>query len=384
MARLGVFVLVALLSAACVSSPAEQERALKRGADLYIAQDYTGAMQVFRPLAEQGNAKARHMVGYLYENGMGVSSDLAEAARWYGLAADQGDAESQFALGYMHHYGRGVPQDYQAAARLYRAAAESGYALAQANYGFLLALGRGVPRDDREAVRQFQLSAAQGEAQGRNNLGTMLRDGRGVARNDAEALRLYRLAAGQGYALALNNLGQMLEAGRGAAPDRAEALRLYRLAAEKGEAAARANLQRLQTTTAQQTSGNSEVQLKRSAGTLTVAALINGALTLDFTLDSGASDVSVPADVLLTLMRTGTVREEDFLGQRSYRLADGTVVPSHTFRIRSLRVGERVVLNVTASVSDVRGPLLLGQSFLGRFRSWSVDNQRQMLLLSEQ
>ena len=77
-------------------------------------------------------------------------------------------------------------------------------------------------------------------------------------------------------------------------------------------------------------------------------------------------------------MRTGTLRDADFLGQRTYKLADGSTISSQTFRIRVLKVGDRQIENVTGSVA---GSLLLGQSFLSRFRSWSIDNQRQVLML---
>lgn len=109
--------------------------------------------------------------------------------------------------------------------------------------------------------------------------------------------------------------------------------------------------------------------------------MINNAITLDFVLDSGAADVSIPADVVLTLMRTGTISSGDFLGSKPYKLADGTVIPSQTFRIRSLKVADKVVNNVTGSISPPQGTLLLGQSFLGRFKSWSIDNSRQVLVL---
>jgi DNA invertase Pin-like site-specific DNA recombinase len=75
--------------------------------------------------------------------------------------------------------------------------------------------------------------------------------------------------------------------------------------------------------------------------------------------------------------------EQIDLGERTYVLADGSKVPSQTFRIRSLKVGNQVLENVNGSIASVNGSLLLGQSFLGRFRSWSVDNSRHALLLSE-
>jgi hypothetical protein len=124
-----------------------------------------------------------------------------------------------------------------------------------------------------------------------------------------------------------------------------------------------------------------EVHLQKRGGVLLVPVLINDKIPLDFILDSGAADVSVPADVVLTLIRTGTLDEADFIGTKTYVLADGSEVPSQTFRIRSLKVGDRVLQNVTGSVASVNGSLLLGQSFLSRFKSWSIDNARQVLML---
>ena len=80
-------------------------------------------------------------------------------------------------------------------------------------------------------------------------------------------------------------------------------------------------------------------------------------------------------------MRTGTLRDQDFLGAQNYVLADGSTVPSQTFRIRTLKVGNRVVENVIGSIADVSGSLLLGQSFLSRFSRWSVNNGKQVLEL---
>jgi clan AA aspartic protease (TIGR02281 family) len=125
-----------------------------------------------------------------------------------------------------------------------------------------------------------------------------------------------------------------------------------------------------------------EVPLKSEGGTFLVPVLINGQITLSFTIDSGASDVTIPADVVSTLIRTGSIKDTDFTGQQSYKLADGTVMPSVTFIIRSLKVGDRILEDIHASVAPANGSLLLGQSFLTRFRSWSIDNKRQVLLLN--
>lgn len=127
--------------------------------------------------------------------------------------------------------------------------------------------------------------------------------------------------------------------------------------------------------------GRSEIRLQRDSGVLTIPVRINDAMTLDFTIDSGASDVSISSDVVRRLMRTGALTKSDFLGKKDYELADGSTVTAETFRIRVLRVGNREIRNVMGSVAGPGAGLLLGQTFLSRFKSWSIDNQRQVLVL---
>ncbi len=103
---------------------------------------------------------------------------------------------------------------------------------------------------------------------------------------------------------------------------------------------------------------------------------INDQITLKFVVDSGASDVSIPADVVMTLLRTGTISDSDFLGTQKYRMADGSTVPSQQFVIRSLKVGDRTLENVTGSIAPMEGGLLLGQSFLRRSANFRPSGER--------
>jgi predicted aspartyl protease len=123
------------------------------------------------------------------------------------------------------------------------------------------------------------------------------------------------------------------------------------------------------------------IPLRMEGGVYVVPVLINNAITLNFTVHSGAADVSIPADVFMTLVRAGTIQETDLLGTKSYTLADGSSRSARTFRLRSLTLGGKVVEDVLGSVAPVEGPLLLGQTFLERFKSWSIDNVTHSLVL---
>ena len=123
------------------------------------------------------------------------------------------------------------------------------------------------------------------------------------------------------------------------------------------------------------------VPMTEEGGVYVVPVKFNDIITLNAIVDSGAADVSVPADVVSTLFRTKTISDGDFIGNKTYVLADGSEVPSPQFRIRSLKVGTKTLEDVEANVSSQKGLILLGQSFLRRFKSWSVDNQQHVLRL---
>jgi clan AA aspartic protease (TIGR02281 family) len=124
------------------------------------------------------------------------------------------------------------------------------------------------------------------------------------------------------------------------------------------------------------------VAMENVRGVYQVPIRINDTITLDAILDSGATDVCIPADVVLTLIRSKTISSEDFLGSQTYTLADGSEVPSQRFIIKSLKVGNKTLENVAASIVSVDAQILLGQSFLRRFKSWSIDNEKHSLILN--
>ena len=164
---LKIFLLMASFSVNAVSAGPFEDglAAADRG-------DYPTAVELLRPLAEQGDARlaighgtarAQFALGLMYEyGGRGVTQDYEKAVEWYRLAAMQGDAEAQFNLGRMYENGKGVTQDYKKAVDWYRLAAKQGYADAQDFLGTMFCFGRGVTQDFVRAHTWYNLAAAQG------------------------------------------------------------------------------------------------------------------------------------------------------------------------------------------------------------------------------
>lgn len=127
--------------------------------------------------------------------------------------------------------------------------------------------------------------------------------------------------------------------------------------------------------------GQTLVKGEALMGTLAVPVSVNGSQPMTFMVDSGASLISIPYDEAAPLLRAHSIRPVDFRGVGLFQLANGTRVSAQIYNIRSIKVGDREVKNVLASIYLGHGPRLLGQSFLKRFKSWSVDNRKRELVL---
>jgi len=97
---------------------------LEDGIGEYKENNYSQALELLHPIAEDGNVTAQGLLGRMYLRGEGVTQDYQEAAKWHRLAAEQGDTYSQYNLASSYYYGMGVSQNYQEAAKWYRLAAE--------------------------------------------------------------------------------------------------------------------------------------------------------------------------------------------------------------------------------------------------------------------
>ena len=125
-----------------------------------------------------------------------------------------------------------------------------------------------------------------------------------------------------------------------------------------------------------------QIPLEREHGIYMVPVRINQAVSIPFVLDSGASEVAIPADVFMTLLRSRSVTENDFIGDGIFITADGTKHKSQRFVLREVQVGTHVIKDVVANVVPIEGDPLLGQSFLSRLPSWSIDNNSHVLNLA--
>ena len=178
------------------SCRAESSHALSDALIRYAKLDYATAHQLLWPLADQGNAVAQEILGFMYARGEGVRRDDAVAFRWFTLAAEAGRAEAQFELGLMYRDGLGVTADVRAALLWLRRAAEQGKIDACNSVGELYLGQSGIPADHTAALAWFLQAAEGGSAQAMYNIGLHYAEGHGD-RDEIEAFKWFVLAYGE-------------------------------------------------------------------------------------------------------------------------------------------------------------------------------------------
>lgn len=123
----------------------------------YDAKDYATAFKELTPLADQGDADARSLLGKMYWRGQGVVKDTDQAVKLFKASAAQGNADAQFFLG---SYYLLPHTDVAEGAKWLRLSAEQGNQDAQWLLGKAYLEGdKDLPRDPVQAGFWLQLAA---------------------------------------------------------------------------------------------------------------------------------------------------------------------------------------------------------------------------------
>jgi localization factor PodJL len=153
----------ALLAAASAGDPGASYEIALRLAEGRNAQDLALAAAWLERAARSGFAPAQFRLGSMYEKGLGVQKDLAEARRLYVAAADKGYAKAMHNLAVLYAGGFDGKPDYAAAAQWFHRAAARGIVDSQYNLAILYARGVGVERNLAESYKWLALAAKGGD-----------------------------------------------------------------------------------------------------------------------------------------------------------------------------------------------------------------------------
>ena len=120
---------------------------------------------------------------------------------------------------------------------------------------------------------------------------------------------------------------------------------------------------------------------RRVGGTFNVDCSVNG-LALNMIFDTGASDVSISKVEADFMLKNNYLSMSDIKGKQYYQTADGGISEGTVITLKEVRIGDAVLHNVDASVvKSQKAPLLLGESVLQKFGTFTVDNINSKLII---
>ncbi|HWC57258.1 MAG TPA: SPOR domain-containing protein [Sphingomicrobium sp.] len=131
---------------------------MKSGIEAWQHSDYSGAVAIWRPLAEKGDADAEFNLGQAYRLGRGVPINLAAAKTWFERAAGQGHVDAQTTLGLLLFQNG----DQAEALKWLKKAADQDEPRALLVYGTALVNGDSVTQDPVLGYAYVSRAAAQG------------------------------------------------------------------------------------------------------------------------------------------------------------------------------------------------------------------------------
>jgi len=172
---------------------------------LFDSGRYAEALSKYRALADSGDLEAQFKLGVMYERGLGVHKDVAQAIRWYEKAASKRHTPALRSLASIYFAGSGVPKDQKKAFQLLSQAARGGDLEAKTFLAYTYENGYGTQRDLPSAIKLLREAAYAGHAPAQNALGIMYWRGAGVPQSDVEAYAWWSLASEQGDKLADEN-----------------------------------------------------------------------------------------------------------------------------------------------------------------------------------
>ena len=127
-----------------------------------------------------------------------------------------------------------------------------------------------------------------------------------------------------------------------------------------------------------------EVPISRHAGgTFDVDCTVNG-LALSMIFDTGASDVTISKVEADFMLKNKYLSKDDVKGRQYYQIANGDISEGTVITLKEVKIGDAVLHNVDASVvKNQKAPLLLGQSVLEKFGTFTVDNINSKLIIKQ-
>jgi len=117
---------------------------------------------------------------------------------------------------------------------------------------------------------------------------------------------------------------------------------------------------------------------------LEATCYVNG-ITMKFDYDKKETDFFISADAAFQLLKDGTIDKNDFIGDATKVISEGSIANKAVFTIKELRIGKSTIKNINATVNNkIKTTIQFGENTLMKFGSFAIDDQERRIIFNEQ
>lgn len=102
-----------------------------------------------------------------------------------------------------------------------------------------------------------------------------------------------------------------------------------------------------------------------------------------YIIDSGASELFISSDLLTKYRVENPQLKITELPSQNFIMANGTIQLCKRFQFEEVQLGKYIIPNVIFAINEKETTPLLGQNILKRFKSWSIIDNNEKLILNK-
>jgi hypothetical protein len=101
---------------------------------------------------------------------------------------------------------------------------------------------------------------------------------------------------------------------------------------------------------------------------------VNG-ITMTFDYDKTEKNLFISPEEAMRLLREGVIDKNDFKGDVTKIIGEGTIANKAVFNIKEMRIGKNTVKDLEATVNNkIKATLIFGEGILSKFGEFTIDD----------
>jgi len=127
------------------------------------------------------------------------------------------------------------------------------------------------------------------------------------------------------------------------------------------------------------------IPMRKKSALYVMPMKVNGTIATEFAFDQWTTDAVISESLAKKLIESGSIKKEDWVGDKPFSFSDGSTAPATYVVLRNLKIGNRTIENVDALIfKNAKAEILMGPSVLSQFGTYKLDVMEKVLVFDNE